>query len=146
MRKQHIPILTASALGFIAICIIVIGAWDIFPGARSQTLATQEQMSPAELSAAIEAQRQAAAKLTRSASFDQRFRKLSDRAQKKGTVPVIVRVRAAFRPEGQILNPAERLAQRKVIEEAQDQLLAGLRYVPSSLKRYEYVPYIAVSV
>ncbi len=59
---------------------------------------------------------------------------------------MIVRVRAAFRPEGQILNPAERLAQRKVIEEAQDQLLAGLRYVPSSLKRYEYVPYIAASV
>ena len=54
-------------------------------------------------------------------------------------------MRAAFRPEGQILNPAEQLAQRKVIDEAQDQLLAGLRYVPSSLKRYEYVPYVAVS-
>ena len=106
MRKQHIPTLTTSAVGFIASYIIVIGAWGIFPGASSQTLAIQEQMSPAELSAAIDAQRQAAANLTRSASFDQRFRKLSDRARKSGTVPVIVRLRAAFRPEDQILNVA----------------------------------------
>ena|SRR5215470_9333083 len=40
-------------------------------------------MSPAELSAAVEAQREVSAKLTRSASFDQRFRKLSDKAKKK---------------------------------------------------------------
>jgi hypothetical protein len=78
--------LTTSALGFITINIIVVGAWGIFPGARSQTLAPQEQMSPAELSAAIDEQRHAAANLTRSASFDQRFRKLSDRAQKNGIV------------------------------------------------------------
>jgi hypothetical protein len=146
VRKQNIPALTTSALGFIASYIIVIGAWGIFPGARSQTLAPQEQMSPAELSAAIDAQRQAAVNLTRSASFDQRFRKLSDRARKNGTVPVIVRLRAAFRPEGQILSTAQLLAQRKVIKEAQDQMLSWLRRVPSSLKRYDYVPYIAASV
>jgi subtilisin len=146
VRKQRILILTASALSFIASCIVVIGAWDIFTEARSQTPVTQEQISPAELSAAIEAQRQSSARLTRIASFDQRFRKLREKAQKKGTVSVIVRVRAAFRPEGQIMNAAEALAQRKVIEEAQDQMLSWLRYVPSALKRYEYVPYIAVSV
>ncbi len=146
MRKQRIPIMTASAFGFIVTCIVVIGAWDIFTEARSQTPAPQGQMSPAELSAAIEAQREASAKLTRSASFDQRFRKLSERAKKKGTVSVIVKVRAAFRPEGQISNAAEALAQRKVIEEAQDQMLSWLRYVPSTLKRYEYLPYIAASV
>ena len=57
--------MTATAFGFIAICIVVIGAWDIFTEARSQTSAPQEQMSPAELSVAIEAQRQAYAYLTR---------------------------------------------------------------------------------
>jgi hypothetical protein len=51
MRRQRILILTASALGFIAIFIAVIGAWDLFTEARSQTPAPQEQMSPAELSA-----------------------------------------------------------------------------------------------
>jgi len=146
MRKQHIPTVTISTLGFMAICITVIGAWGIFPRAMSQTIAPQEQMSPAELSAAVEAQRQASAKLTRSASFDQRFRKLSEQARKKGTVPVIVKVRAAFRPEGQILSAAEALAQRKVIGEAQDQMLSWLRYVQSTLKKYDYLPYIAASV
>ena len=138
--------MTASAFGFIATCIVVIGAWNIFTEARSQNPAPQEQMSPAELSAAVEAQREASAKLTRSATFDQRFRKLSERAQKKATVSVIVRVRAAFRPEGQMSSAAEALAQRAVIKEAQDQMLSWLRYVPSTLKRYDYLPYIAASV
>src|SRR5262245_3756784 len=87
-----------------AICIILIAAWDIFPIAKSQTInnETQDQVSAAELSAAIEAQREAPAKLTRSAPFDQRSQKLSEKAQKMGTVPVIVKVRAAFLTEEQI--------------------------------------------
>ena len=64
-------------------------------------------MSPAELSAAIEAQREASAKLTRSATFDQRLQKLREKAQKKGTVSVIVKIRAAFRPEGQMSNAVD---------------------------------------
>src|SRR5262249_61885858 len=114
--------MTTIAFGFIATCIVVIGAWDIFTEARSQNPAPQEQMSPAELSAAIEAQREASAKLTRSATFDQRFRKLSERAQKKGTVSVIVKVRAAVRPEAQMSRAAETVARRVVIKEAQDQM------------------------
>jgi subtilisin len=147
MQRQHIPI-TTSAFCLIAVFIIVIGTWDLFPEARSQTLdkTPQERVSADELSAAIEAQRLAAANLTRSASFDQRLSKLRDIAQKNGTVSVIVRVRAPFRPEGQILNAAERLAQRAVIKETQDRLLTWLRYVPSTLKRDDYLPYIAASV
>ena len=144
-RLASLLTLTILSIGLITICIVAISAWSILPGARSQTLGdAQEQVSAAELSAAIEAQRQVAAKLTRSASFDQRFRKLSARAQKSGTVPVIVKVRAPFRPEGYITSAADRLAQRKVIEESQDRLLAGLRYEPSSLKRYDDVPYAAI--
>ena len=113
MRRQRIPILIALALASIAIWIAVIEAWDIFTEAKSQTPAPQEQMFPAEFSAAIEAQRQSYAKLTRSATFDQRLQKLSEKAQRKGTVWVIARVRAEFRPEGQISNAAELLAQRE---------------------------------
>ena len=146
MKKQRIPTLTASALGFMAVCIVVIGAWGIFPRAMSQTLAPQEQVSPAELSAAIEAQRQDSAKLIRSASFDQRIQKLIEKTRKKGTVSVTVKVRAAFRPEGYMSSAAEVLAQRQVIREAQDQMLSWLRYVPSTFKTYEYIPYISASV
>jgi hypothetical protein len=70
-----------STLVLMAVCIIVIGAWDIFPGAGSQALAPQDQVSAAELSAAVERQRQAAAELTRGATFDQQSQKLSDKAQ-----------------------------------------------------------------
>src|SRR5262245_15426855 len=129
MQRKPVPI-TTLAFGLIAVCIVVIGTWNLFPEVRSQTLdnAPQERVSAEELSAAIAAQRQVAAGLSRSASFDQRLLKLSEEAQKKGgTVPVIVRVRAAFRPEGQMSKAAERLAQRAVIKEAQDRLLAGLR-------------------
>jgi hypothetical protein len=77
VRRQRIPILIASALGFIAIFIVVIGVWGIFAEARSQPPAPQEQMFPVEPSAAIEAQIQASAKLTRSASFDQWFGKMT---------------------------------------------------------------------
>jgi len=146
VKKHHIPELTASAIGLIAVCVIVIVAWEIFPGAKSRTLASQDQVSAAELSAAVERQREAAAKLTRSATFDQRLQKLSDTAQKKGIVPVIVKVRAAFKPEGQISGVTQRLAQRRVIEEAQDRLLAELRYAPSSLKKYDDIPFVALSV
>jgi hypothetical protein len=62
VRKHHIPTLTISALGIMAVCIIGIGAWGIFPRARSKIIAPQEQMSPTELSAAIEAQRQTSAR------------------------------------------------------------------------------------
>jgi len=48
--------------------------------------------------------------------------------------------------KNEITIAAEAMAQRKVIEEAQDQMLSWLRYVPSSLKRYEYLPYIAASI
>jgi hypothetical protein len=37
MRKKRISTLMASALGLIAICIISLGAWDIFPEAIAQT-------------------------------------------------------------------------------------------------------------
>jgi hypothetical protein len=76
----------ASALGFIAICIIVIGALGILPRAMSKTIAPQEQMSPVKPSAAFEAQRQAPTKLIRSSTFDHMFQKLSEKAKKKRTV------------------------------------------------------------
>jgi subtilisin len=147
MQRQRIPI-TTSAFGLIAVCIIVIATRNLLPEARSQTLnnSSQVRVSAEELSAAVEAQRQVSAKLTRSASFDQRIQKLTEKARKNGTVSVMVKVRAAFRPEGRMSSAAERLAQRAVIKEAQGQMLSWLRYVPHSLKQYDYLPYIAVSV
>lgn len=146
MRRRRVLIVAASALGSIAVCISALVAADIFPQVMSQTLAPQGHVSTAELSAAIENQKQASAMLTRSASSDRRIRELIEKARKKGTVSVMVKVRAAFKPEGYIVKPAETLAQRQVIKEAQDQMLSWLRYVPSTVKSYESLPYISASV
>src|SRR5215510_14991387 len=144
MRRQHIPILTTSAFGFIAICIVVIGAWGIFPNVKSQTLGNgpQEKVSADELSAAIEAQKQADAKLTRGESAERRFQDLSAKLQQTGAVRVIVRLRVAFRPEG-TMQQAERLAQRAAIRQAQDELLNGVHLRnPRSLKWFESLPFL----
>jgi hypothetical protein len=57
MQRQHIRILKASTVCLIAVCMIVIGTWNLFPEANSKTLdrASQERVSEEELSAAIEA-------------------------------------------------------------------------------------------
>jgi Tfp pilus assembly protein PilO len=72
MQRQHIPLLKASVFCLIAVCIIVLATWNLFPEAKSQTLenASQERVSEEELSAAIEFQRQASANLTRSAPIE----------------------------------------------------------------------------
>jgi len=73
MPKRRNPIFAASALGFIAVCVIVIVAWEILPGVRSQTLAPQDQVSAEELPAAIEVRRRSAAELSRSATFFRQY-------------------------------------------------------------------------
>src|SRR5262245_14477852 len=101
MRRQRILTLV-SASSLLVIGTIVIGTWGIFPKAMSQTPgnAAQDKVSADELSVAIDAQKRAAVQLTRSSSFGQSFQKLSDKMQRYGTVPVIVKVRAVYRPEG----------------------------------------------
>jgi subtilisin len=147
MRKQLIPALSILVFS-LAVFMILSLIRDLHPKAISQgqSKEAQDKVSDAELSAALAEQKQAATQLTRSAAFDQRFQKLSLIAQQRGTVSLIVRVRATFSPEGQLASTAQRLAQRKAIEQAQDDLLTGLHYAPSSLTRYKKLPYLALSV
>jgi subtilisin len=114
-------------------------------GASSQG---QDRVSAAQLAAALDAQKQADAKLTRSESDERRFQELSEKIQQTaGTAPVIVQLAIAFRPEGEIQTEAERLAQREAIRQAQDQLLNSVfGGAPPSVKRYVYFPSLAVTV
>jgi subtilisin len=150
MRRQHISILAISALGLVAICMSVIVASGIFPAAVSQALSNSPQgkVSANEFSAAVDAQKKADAKSTRTESARQRFQELSAKLQSlTGTAPVIVQLSVAFRPEGEMQQEAERLAQRAAIRQAQDAVLNSVfGGAPASLKRYVYVPYLAVSI
>jgi subtilisin len=117
----------------------------IYSGASSQG---QDGVTAAQLAAALDAQKQADAKLTRSESAGRRFQELSARlVLTAGTTPVIIQLAVAFRPEGEIQQEAERLAQRAAIRQAQDELLNSVfGAIPPSLKRFETLPLLAFSV
>ena len=148
MRRQRISVLMTSAVGLVALCMFLIGDLGIFPHARSQTLSNwpQENVSAGELAAAVEAQKQADAKLTRGESAERRFQELGAKLQQRGALRVIVQLRVAWRPEG-VIQQAERLAQRASISQAQDDLLGGVQLRnPRSLKRFKNLPLLAFSV
>jgi subtilisin len=114
-------------------------------GASSQG---QDGVTAVQLAAALDAQKQADSKLTRSESAERRFQALSaNLEQTSGTTPLIVQLAVAFRPEGEIQQEAERLAQRAAIRQAQDALLNSVfGGVPVSTKRFETLPLLAFSV
>lgn len=68
------------------------------------------------------------------------------KAQIEGSVRVIVGLRVPFKPEGE-LDPEDARAQRKAIARAQDALLARLSpYVVNSIRKFEAIPFIALTV
>jgi subtilisin len=128
------------------LCLLVLlfGVGSIHSGASSQG---QDGVTAAQFATALEAQKQADAKVTRGESAERRFQEMGAKLQRTGAVRVIVQLRVSWRPEGAMQQAAERLAQRDSIKQAQDDLLnvVHLRN-PRSLKRFEYLPYLAFSV
>jgi subtilisin family serine protease len=123
--------------------VLLLGLSVIHPGASSQG---QGGVTPAQLAAALKAQKQADAKLTRVESAGRRFRELGAMLLQDETVALIVQLQVAFRPEGEIQTEAERLAQRAAIRQAQDALLAELSGHVVSSRLFDYVPLLAVTV
>jgi len=138
MQKKILLLLSLSAFCLLSLSPI----WDTHFSASSQ-----DKVGTAEVTAALQVQQQAAANLTRSETAQQKFEELSAKAQVDDWVPVIVKLRVAFRPEGDMLLTAEREAQRVAITQSRDQLMNGLSgYDPASLKSFEFVPYVALRV
>ncbi len=72
---------------------------------------------------------------------------LIEKAQTSGSVRVIVGLRVAVQPEGELGQPVEVQAQRRSIAQAQTALLDRLSaYRISSVKRFDYIPFIALEV
>jgi subtilisin len=142
MRKQIIPFLSAFSFCLMVLLIDLIPTWN-----PRSIAASQDPPTAAEVAAAIEEQKQEAANMARSQLAEQKFRELSAKAQSDGTAPVIVKLRVAFRPEGDLPSAASVQAQRAVIAQTQDSLMKELTgYDPASLKRYEFTPHVAVKV
>src|SRR5262250_1548187 len=91
-------ILPLCLLGFL------FGVSLIHSGASSQA---QDGVTAAQLAGALEAQKQAAANLTRGESAERKFQELGAQLQlTDGTARVIIQLRVAFRPEGEIQQDA----------------------------------------
>ncbi|OPX97210.1 MAG: Subtilisin E precursor [Syntrophorhabdus sp. PtaB.Bin006] len=76
------------------------------------------------------------------------YQQIHSKAQSKGTVKIIVKVRAPFTPES-TLKEKDMHDQRAMTAQVQDQLIAeleGAGHKPADVYKYQYVPYIAMTV
>lgn len=71
------------------------------------------------------------------------------KAKAQGFMRVIVGLNVTFVPEGNLPNPQAVQAQRRTIRQAQGALLESLlacKFKPGSIKRFDAIPFIAMSV
>ncbi|OPY64696.1 MAG: Subtilisin E precursor [Syntrophorhabdus sp. PtaU1.Bin050] len=76
------------------------------------------------------------------------YSQIHSKVQSKGTVKIIVKVRAPFTPEC-MLKEKDTYDQRAMTAQVQDQLIAELAaagHKPADVYKYQYVPYIAMTV
>ena len=132
---MRIRIILSSFVLPLCLLGLLFGVNPLQPGVSSQG---KDEVTAAQLAAALEAQKRAAALMTRDKSVQQRFQELSAKLQRAKAVGVIVRLRVAWRPEGAMRQAAELLAQRVAISQAQDELLNSVHlHNPRSIKRFK---------
>src|SRR5215203_5609716 len=77
----------------------------------------------------------------------EKLQSLREKAAKERTVRVIVRLAAAFTPEGRLANAQAARDQRLAIDQVQDVVLKKLEKTPVRLHaRFEYIPFLALEV
>ncbi len=75
------------------------------------------------------------------------YEELRGKVRESGILPVIVRVRAPYRPESELATETERRAQRLLLDQARGALLKELvGYDPVSVKQFKYLPFLALRV
>ena len=100
-----------------------------------------------QLTTAIQLRRSLAARMQRQPDFQSRMQDLRLRTQSAVILPVIVRLRTGFIPEGELNSPIEAEAQRFLIQEAQQRLLSDVvGFDSASVKKYKYLPFLAMRV
>src|SRR5215475_9417573 len=112
MQKQICIFLFVLTFCLLGLLIEVSPFWVRYTNAISQ-----DNAAALEFTTALEKQQQASENLTRSELAARNFQELEAKVQVDGTVPVIVRLRVAFRPEGEVLREAELQAQRLTIHQ-----------------------------
>ena len=128
--------------GIISSFTIIIATAQI-PNGQQQSI-QEEQF---RLNSAISQKEQESLTLERTRGCEEQFLELGRKVGAAGTIPVIVRIRAPFRPENELSGPYEVLAQRSVLGRARERFrdeIAG--YDPASIKEFGNLPYTALRV
>lgn len=114
---------------------------------RAQIEVAPQGVSPTELKQQLQLKIQEAASLKRNPTADQRLNELGVKAVQQGEVPVIIRLRVAYQPEGNLRRTVDIQAQRALIERARKSLLLDIKgYDAESVKEFKYLPYLAISL
>ena len=101
----------------------------------------------AEVEFLLRAKQEESARLRKSPLADRHFDELGLKARERGQLPVIIRLRAVFEPEGLLRRSVQVEAQRTLIERARRALLADLTgHDPASVKEFKYLPYLGLSL
>ena len=112
--------------------------------------ADQNSLSQAEkskLTLAIAQSQQESLKLIRPAQSEEHFQQAAEKAQSDGALSVIVRLKAAYKPETEFSEMLGVYAQRSVIETTRERVIDNMvGYDPVSIVKFKYIPYIAVTV
>lgn len=140
--------LLALATGFLLVMGWAGGMFGRIEYIERTVLAQEQNTRPGNDQSALIALKQfESAQLRRSETVAGRFKAVADRVREQGAVPVIVRVRAVFEPEGNLRGLDQIEAQRFLIDRVRKSLLRELiGYDQDSVKEFKYLPYLALSV
>jgi len=126
------------------IAFVLIGSQA---GKKVLTPAMAQQDSANNQEAMIRLKQQEAARMTRSKGALRRFESLERDVLERGTVRVLVRVRAAYNPQAQLKKGLEARVQQLEIERSRERIISSLvGYDPGSTRSSESLPYFAISV
>jgi large repetitive protein len=113
----------------------------------SVSSASPQEQAAARFELALRQQRQRARLLVRSSTAESRFQRLATRAIESGVVPVIVTLRVAYSPQVEVRGEIESQAQRYEIGRVGEGIIDELvGYDPASIKHYDQLPFIALTV
>jgi uncharacterized protein (TIGR03437 family) len=131
----------AFGFGLASLLFLLLGAQILSP--RRGQAAKPAAQADQDLAAFVRREPTA----ERSEIARQMFARLLDKARTSGPVRVIIGLKAAFESEGRLRSETAIRSQRVNIAQAQERLLGRLAgYNPASVKRFEFIPFLALEV
>jgi large repetitive protein len=143
---------TPSSRAYKLVCrtiLILLVATGLVAGIFKMAVssASPQEQATARFELALRQQRQRARLLVRSSTAESRFQQLATRAIESGVVPVIVTLRVAYSPQVEVRGEIESQAQRYEIGRVGEGIIDELvGYDPASIKHYDQMPFIALTV